>query len=70
MMCGTVENRFVERRATVVVRHNSRKKWLFDIFARLRWRFLRDNSLGQPENCCNLNEVLILWGFKCAVVFW
>jgi len=45
MMYGTAENRFLERRATVAVCQNSRKKWLFDVFARLRWRFLRENSL-------------------------
>jgi len=33
----------------VAVYHNRRKKWLFDVFARLHWRFLRDNSLGRPE---------------------
>jgi hypothetical protein len=26
--------------------------------------------LGRPENCCNPDEILILWGFKRAGVFW
>jgi hypothetical protein len=26
-------------------------------------RSLRDNLLGRPENRCNLDEMLILWGF-------
>jgi len=24
--------------------------------------------LNQPEDCCNLDEILILWGFKCMSV--
>jgi hypothetical protein len=64
MMCGTVENEFLEWRATVAVCQNSRKRWLLDIGIQLFWRFLRDNSVGQPENCCNLDEILILWSFK------
>jgi len=31
--------------------------------------FLRDNLLGRSENCCNLNEILILWDYKHAGVF-
>ena len=30
---------------------------------------LRRGMLNQPEDCCNLDEILILWGFKCAEVF-
>ena len=56
MMSGTVENRVLEWRATVVVYQNSREKWLLDIAVQLFLRFLRDNSLGRPENCCNLDE--------------
>ncbi len=33
MMCGTVENRVLEWRATVAVCQRSKKKLLFDIFA-------------------------------------
>ncbi len=69
MMCGTVENRFLEWRATVAVCQNSRKRWLLGVSVQLFGRFLRDNSLGRPENCCNLDEILILWGFKCVRVF-
>ena len=69
MMYGTAENQVPEWRATVAVCKNSRKRWLLDISVRLFWRFLRDNSLGRPENCCNLNGILILWGFKCAGAF-
>jgi len=25
---------------------------------------IRDDSLRRPENCCNLNEILILWVLK------
>ncbi len=69
MMCGTVENQVPEWRATAAVRKNSRKRWLLEISVQLFWRFLRDNSLGWPENYCNLDEILILCGFKCAGVF-
>jgi hypothetical protein len=30
------------------------------------WRSLGDNSLGWPKDCCDLGEILTLWGFKCA----
>ena len=56
MMSGTVENRVLEWRATVAVYQNSRKRWLLDIAVQLFLHFLRDNSLGRPENCCNLDE--------------
>jgi len=69
MMCGTVENRFLEWRATVAVCKNSRKRWLLDISVQLFWRFLRENSLGRPENCGNLNEILIFWGFESEGAF-
>jgi hypothetical protein len=39
MMCRTAENRVLEWRARVTVYKNSRKKWLLDVFAVLRWRF-------------------------------
>ncbi len=51
MMCGTAENRLTEGRATVAVCQKSKKKLLFDVFARLRWIFLRENSLIPPEYC-------------------
>ncbi len=35
MMCGTVENQFVEWRATVAVCQNSEKKRVLDVRARL-----------------------------------
>ncbi len=60
MMCGTSENRILVWRGTVAVCENSRKRWLLDISVQLFWHFLRDNSLGWPENCCNLDEMLIL----------
>ena len=69
MMCGTAENRVPEWRATVAVRKNSRRRWLLDISVQLFRRFLRDNSLGRPENCCNLNEIMILWDFECVGEF-
>jgi len=69
MVCGTVENQVAEWRAMVAVHKNSRKRWLLDIGVQLFWRFLRDNSLGQPENCHNLHEILILWGLKFAGAF-
>ncbi len=69
MMCGIVENRIMEWRAPVAVCQNSKKRRLLDVSARIFWRFLLDNSLGLPENCCNLNEILILRNFKCAGVF-
>ena len=69
MMCGTLENQVPEWRPTVAVRKNSRKRWLLDISVQLFWRFLRDNSLGRPRNCCNLDEILISWGFKCEGEF-
>ncbi len=69
MMFGTVENRVPEWRATVAVCQNGRKRWLLGVNVQLLGRFLRDNSRGWPENCCNLNEILILWGFKRAGVF-
>jgi hypothetical protein len=28
--------------------------------------FFADNSLGRAANYWNLNEILVLWGFKCA----
>jgi hypothetical protein len=65
MMCVTVENRAVEWRATVAVCQNSRKRWPLGVSIRLFGRFLRDNSLGRLENCCNLNEILTLWGLVC-----
>jgi len=49
MMCKTVENRLTKWRATVAVWQKSKKKLLFDVFVRLRWRFLRENSLIPPE---------------------
>lgn len=69
MMCGIVENRVPEWRASVAVCKDSRKRRLLDISVQLFWRFLRDNSLGRPENCRNLNEILILWGLKYKGVF-
>ena len=60
MMCGTVENRVLEWRATVAVCQNGRKRWLLGVSVQLLGRFLRDNSLGRPEDCCNLDEILIL----------
>jgi hypothetical protein len=51
MMDGTSENRVLERRTTVTVCQNSKKKWLFDVFAQLRLRFLRENPLIPPEYC-------------------
>ncbi len=66
MMRRTAKNRLTEWRATVAVCQNSGKKWLFDVCARLRWHFLRDNSLVSPENCCNLNRILIYSDFKCG----
>jgi len=51
MMCGTAENRVLEWRSTVAVCQYSGKKWLFEVFARFRCRFLRKNSLGRPEYC-------------------
>jgi hypothetical protein len=48
-MDGTFENRVLERRASVTVRQNSKKKWLFDMFARFRLRSLRENLLIPPE---------------------
>jgi len=56
MMCGTVENRVLEWRATVAVCQNSRKRWLLGVSVQLFWRSLRNNSLGRPENCYNLDE--------------
>jgi hypothetical protein len=49
LMYGTFENRFLEWRATVTVCQNSKKKWLFDVFARLRLSSLRENPLILPE---------------------
>ena len=60
MMCGTVENEVPEWRTTVAVCKNSSKRWLLEISVQLSWRFLRDNPLGRPANCWNLNEILIL----------
>jgi hypothetical protein len=68
MMCGTVENRVLEWRARVAVCQDSRRRWLLDVSVQLLARVLRDKSLGRPENCCSLDEVLILQGFKCAGV--
>jgi len=50
-MCGIAENRVPELRATVAVCQNSRKKWLFDVFARIRWLFLRENLLIPLKYC-------------------
>jgi hypothetical protein len=38
-------------------------KWgaFLGVSVQLFGRLLRDNSLGRPEKCCNLNEILILW---------
>ena len=66
MMCGSVENRFLEWRATVAVCKNSRKRWLLGVGVHLFGRLLRDNSLERPGNCYNLDEILILCGFKCV----
>ena len=69
MMYGTAENRVLERRASVAVCQNSRKRWLLDVSVQLFGRFGLDNLLGRPENCCNLDEILDVRGFKCACVF-
>ena len=69
MMCGNAENQVPKWRATVAVCQNSGKMRLLDVSARIFWRFLRDNSLGLPENCCNLNEILTLSDFKYTGVF-
>jgi hypothetical protein len=61
MMCGTVENRVLEWRATVTVCQNTGKRWVLGVCVQLFACFLRDNSLERPENRCNLNEILILW---------
>ena len=61
MMCGTVENRVLEWRATVAVCQNSGKRWVLGVCVQLFACFLRDNSLERPENRCNLNDILILW---------
>lgn len=60
MMCRAVEDRFLEWRATVAVCQNGRKRLLLGVSVHLFGRFLRDNSLGRPENCCNLDVILIL----------
>ena len=51
MMCRTAKHRLTEWRVTVALCQHSKKKWLFDVFARLRLRFLRENSLILPEYC-------------------
>ena len=51
MMCGTAESRVLEWKARVAGYKPGRKKWLFDVFAILRWRFLRVNSMIPPEFC-------------------
>jgi len=43
MMFGTAENRVLEGREAVKLYQNSGKKWLFEVFARLRWRFYGKN---------------------------
>ncbi len=62
--------RAIERSAasTVAVCQNSGKKWVLGVCVQLFACFLRDNSLGRPENRCNLNEILILQGFEYAGV--
>lgn len=50
MICGTAENRVLEWRAAVKVRRDSRKKWLFEVFARFHCHFLRTNSLIPTEH--------------------
>jgi len=69
MICGIVENQVPECGATGAVCQNSRNKRVLDATAWLLRRFLRDNSLGHPGNCRNLNEILTLWGSKGAGVF-
>ncbi len=69
MMFETAENRVLEWRTTVAVCQNSGKKWVLGVCVQLFACFLRDNSLGRPENRCNLNEILILQGFEYAGVF-
>ena len=49
MMCGTVENQFLEWRATVAMCQNSRKRWLLGVNVQLSGRFLGDNSLGRGQ---------------------
>jgi len=49
-----------EWRAMVVVCQNGAKKRLLGVSVHLFGRFLRDNSLGRPGNCRNLDEILIL----------
>jgi len=51
MMDGTFENLVLEQMATVTICQSSKKKWLFDIFTRLRLRFVRENPLIPPEYC-------------------
>ncbi len=29
-----------------------------------------EHQIGRPENGCNLDQILIYWGSKCAGVFW
>ncbi len=53
-----LKSRFMEWRATVTVCQNSMKRRLLDVSVQLFGRFFRDNSLGRPENCCNLDEIL------------
>jgi hypothetical protein len=50
MMCGAVEDRLAEWRATVAFYQNSGGKGVFDANARLFWCFLRDifsNEAGE-----------------------
>ena len=65
-MCGTVESQVPDWRATVVVCQNGRKRWLLGVSVQLFGRSLRDNSLGGQRT---VDEILILWGFKCTGVF-
>jgi len=69
MMFGTAENRVLKCRATVVVRQNNRKRWLLGVNVQLFGRFLLDNSLEPPENCCNLNEIFGIMGVRRAGVY-
>jgi hypothetical protein len=49
MMDEISENRVLERRTTVVVCKYSKKKWLFEVFAQLLLRFLREHPLILPD---------------------
>ena len=41
-----------------------RLRQLLGTSVQLSGRSLRGHSLGRSGNCCNLDEILILWGFK------